>query len=77
VECRIATAFLRVGYISRYHIFRVSSLNPEHEAIGRVLWVELDKIVQLLLRSGAPTPGSYEIKSLSQEWRISTLTQGC
>jgi hypothetical protein len=30
--------------------------------MGRVLWVELDKIVQvfLLLRSGASTLGSYE-----------------
>jgi hypothetical protein len=36
-------------------------MNPEHEAIGRVLWVELDKIVQVfsLLRSGASTLGSY------------------
>jgi hypothetical protein len=40
----------------------VNLLNPEHEAIGRVLWVELDKIVQvfILLRSGAPTLGLYD-----------------
>jgi hypothetical protein len=39
---------------------------PEHEATGQVLWVELDKIVQvfLLLRSGASTLGSYKKKLL-------------
>jgi hypothetical protein len=26
-------------------------MNPEHEATGRVLWVELDKIVQLFFTS--------------------------
>jgi hypothetical protein len=25
--------------------FELNLLNPEHEAIGRVLWVELDEIV--------------------------------
>jgi hypothetical protein len=29
---------------------RVNPLNPEHEAIGRVLWVALDKVVQILLK---------------------------
>jgi hypothetical protein len=29
---------------------RVNSLNPEHEATGRVLWVALDKVVQVLLK---------------------------
>jgi hypothetical protein len=29
---------------------RVNLLNPEHEATGRVLWVALDKVVQVLLK---------------------------
>jgi hypothetical protein len=42
---------------------RVNLLNPEHEATGRVLWVALDKVVQVLLKIplGASSLGSYEI----------------
>jgi hypothetical protein len=57
---------------------RVNLLNPEHAAIGRVLWVKLDKVVQvfLLLRSGASTLGSYE-RNLSRDMKTSFYCKGC
>jgi hypothetical protein len=40
-------------------------MNPEHEAIGRVLWVELDKIVQLSL---IPRLGGFNPQVIPKEF---------
>jgi hypothetical protein len=49
-------------------VIRVNLLNPEHEATGRVLWVELDKIIQLflLLRLGGFNPRVVRKEFLSR-----------
>jgi hypothetical protein len=62
VECRATTTVLRVGDIRRQRIFRVMTLQTQHEAIGRVPWVNSTICVKYFtFHSGAQTLESYEI----------------
>jgi hypothetical protein len=63
MECRAATAVLCIEGVWRQELLSHDPLNPEHEATGRVLWVNLTKFISIFLffHSGAPTLESYEI----------------
>jgi hypothetical protein len=64
MECRTTPAFLCIERIWQQELSSYDPLNPEHEAIGRVLWVNSTICISMFLffHSGAPTLESYEIK---------------
>jgi hypothetical protein len=67
MECGAATTFLRIEEIEWYQQTRVNPLNPEHEAIGRVPWVELDNLYQYFTSPlGGFNPRVVRKKDLSQ-----------
>jgi hypothetical protein len=59
VECRAITAVLRVEDIRQQRVFRVNNpMNPEHEAIGRVPWVNSTICINILLSTRGLRPSS-------------------
>jgi hypothetical protein len=60
VEYRATTAVLRVGDIKATKIFlSYDPLDPEHEAIGRVPWVNSTKCTNILLSTRGLRPLSH------------------
>jgi hypothetical protein len=64
MECGATMAVLRIEGVWRQELSSYDPLNPEDEATGRVLWVNLTICISmfLLFHSGAPTLESYDIK---------------